>query len=80
MLRFLIEEFKVGRGKNARKVRRIKLKLHDKRAALVDSGKHLGGFVARKELGGPGDFDKMGADELRAFVVEKAKKFNGKTH
>lgn len=32
----------------------IKLKLHDKRAALVDIGKHLGMFVEKHEHSGPG--------------------------
>jgi phage terminase small subunit len=41
-----IEDFKDGRGKDARDVRRVKFKLHDKHAALVDLGKHLGMFKA----------------------------------
>lgn len=32
----------------------LKIKLHDKRAALVDIGKHLGMFVERHEHSGPG--------------------------
>jgi phage terminase small subunit len=43
-----VEDFKDGRAKDARECRRIKFKLLDKRAALVDIGKHLGMF------GGPG--------------------------
>jgi len=39
-----VEDFKDGRGEDARDVRRVKFKLHDKRAALVDLGKHLGMF------------------------------------
>jgi hypothetical protein len=42
-----VEDYKDGRGENARDVRRVKVKLSDKRAALVDIGKHLGMF---KEL------------------------------
>jgi phage terminase small subunit len=41
----VIEEFMDGRGDAARRVRRIKFKLADKRAALVDLGKHLGIFA-----------------------------------
>lgn len=49
-----VEDFKKGRGEAARDVRRIKFKLHDKRAALVDLGKHLGIFAAEKvEVSGP---------------------------
>lgn len=44
-----VEDFKDGRGEDARDVRRIKFKLSDKRAALVDIGKHLGMFVDRTE-------------------------------
>jgi phage terminase small subunit len=43
-----VEDFKDGRTKDARECRRVKFKLLDKRAALVDIGKHLGMF------GGPG--------------------------
>jgi phage terminase small subunit len=39
-----VEDFKDGRGENARDVRRVKFKLYDKRAALVDLGKHFGAF------------------------------------
>ena len=46
------EDFTDGRGDDARDVRRVKIKLSDKRAALVDIGKHLGMFVVRKEITG----------------------------
>ena len=39
-----VEDFRDGRGEDGRDVRRVKFKLHDKRAALVDLGKHLGMF------------------------------------
>jgi len=39
-----VEDFKDGRGEDARDVRRIKFKLHDKRSALVDLGKLIGAF------------------------------------
>lgn len=44
-----VEDFKDGRGEEARDVRKVKFKLADKRAALVDIGKHLGMFVERTE-------------------------------
>jgi phage terminase small subunit len=50
-----VEDFKEGRGENARDVRRVKFKLADKRAALVDIGKHLGMFKERVELSGDED-------------------------
>lgn len=48
-----VEDFKDGRGEDARDVRRVKFKLADKRAALVDIGKHLGMFKDRVELSNP---------------------------
>jgi len=48
-----VEDFKDGRGTDARNVRRVKFKLADKRAALVDLGKHLGMFKDRIEHSGP---------------------------
>lgn len=45
-----VEDFKEGRGKDARDVRRVKFKLADKRAALVDLGKHLGMFKEQGEV------------------------------
>lgn len=48
-----VEDFKDGRGEDARDVRRVKFKLADKRAALVDIGKHLGMFRERVEHSGP---------------------------
>ncbi|MCE6007464.1 terminase small subunit [Acinetobacter soli] len=40
----VVEEYTEGRGEDARNVKRTKFKLSDKRAALVDMGKHLGMF------------------------------------
>ena len=52
-----VDDFKDGRGEDAREVRRVRFKLADKRAALVDLGRHLGMFVDRHEhtgkAGGP---------------------------
>lgn len=39
-----VDDFVDGRGKDARAVKRVKFKLHDKRAALVDLGRQLGMF------------------------------------
>ncbi len=39
-----VEDFTEGRGEDKRDVRRVKFKLYDKRAALVDLGRHLGMF------------------------------------
>ena len=45
----MVEDFVDKRGEDARDVRRVKFKLHDKKAALVDLGKHLGMFKERVE-------------------------------
>lgn len=44
---FTIDEYAEGRGEDSREVKRVKLKLADKRQALVDVGRHLGMFVER---------------------------------
>lgn len=54
---FTIEDFKDGRGEDARDIRKVTFKLHDKRAALVDIGTHLKMFTQKVELTG-----KDGAD------------------
>jgi phage terminase small subunit len=47
-----VEDFKEGRGDDARDVRRIKFKLYDKLGALEKLGKHLGMFKEKVELTG----------------------------
>lgn len=42
---FTVEDYTDGRGDDAREVKRVKIKLADKRAALVDLGRHLGIFA-----------------------------------
>jgi phage terminase small subunit len=42
-----VEDYTEGRGEDAREVKRVRFKLADKRAALVDLGKHLGMFQER---------------------------------
>ena len=46
----MVEDYYEGRGEDARQVRKVRLKFHDKRGALVDIGKHLGMFVDRSEI------------------------------
>lgn len=47
-----VEDFKDGRGDDARDVRRVKFKLADKRAALVDLGRHLALFTDKVQHSG----------------------------
>lgn len=49
-----VEDFLDGRGEDARKVRRVKFKLADKRGSLDLIGKHLGMFKEKIEHSGPG--------------------------
>lgn len=48
----VVEEYTEGRGDDARNVKRTRFKLSDKRASLVDLGKHLGMFKEIKEVTG----------------------------
>lgn len=64
----VIEEFMDGGGDDARQVRKTRFKLLDKKGALVDIGKHLGGFVTRTEVGKPGEFEDKSDAELRSIV------------
>lgn len=56
-----------------RTVKKIKFKLMDKRAALVDMGKHLGMFIDRREVGAPGDFDEKTDEQLAHEIAAEAK-------
>lgn len=51
---FTVEEYVEGRGPESRDVKRLKVKLVDKRAALVDLGRHIGMFKTSVELSAPG--------------------------
>ncbi len=48
----VVDEYMDGGGEDARPVKKVKVKLADKRNALVDLGKHLGMFVEKVELSG----------------------------
>lgn len=45
-----VEDYKDGRGEDARDVRRVKFKLNDKKAALDSLMRHLGGFKDKVEV------------------------------
>lgn len=48
-----VDEFTDGQGDDARPVRRVRFKLADKRAALVDLGRYFGLFKTKIEHSGP---------------------------
>lgn len=68
-----VEDFTDGRGEDARDVRRVKFKLADKRAALVDIGRHLGMFPNKLEIKGKVQVDHslqgMTDDDLLAIAT-----------
>ena len=77
-----VEDFKDGRGEEQRDVRRVKFKLADKRAALVDLSKLLGYMRERHEHtgkdGGPivtetWDLTKLTEDEFDALKQLRAR-------
>ena len=81
-----VEEYKDGRGFGARDVKRTKVKLNDKRAALVDIGKHLGMFKDLVEHtgkdGAPIEVHEISDEEAARrmlFVIAKARKQRGQT-
>lgn len=47
-----VETYTEGRGEDAEEVKRVKFKLSDKRAALVDMGRHLGMFTDKVQHSG----------------------------
>jgi phage terminase small subunit len=47
----VVDEYTDGKGDAARDVKRTRIKLHDKRGALVDLGRHLGIFEADNQQG-----------------------------
>lgn len=63
-----IDDYMDGRGEDARQVKRVKIKLCDKRSALVDVGKHLGMFK-----GDAGDADEPMPVRVEINVVDGRK-------
>jgi phage terminase small subunit len=63
-----VDTYLEGHGDDAREVKRVKFRLADKRAALVDLGKHLGIFAERHKHehtgAGGGPIETKSADEL----------------
>lgn len=71
LVEITVEEFKDGRS-DKREVRRVKFKLADKQKSLEALGKHLGLFIDRVEMGGPGDFSRMTDEELNEALKAQA--------
>jgi phage terminase small subunit len=73
-----VDEYAEGRGKGARQVKRVKVKLSDARAALMDLARITGEIVERQELtgkdGGPISVESVSETELArrvAYILTK---------
>lgn len=65
-----VDDYIEGRGEDARSVKRVKIKMSDKRAALVDIGKHLGMFVEKKQVDLNVNAKPLSDDERHARLAE----------
>ena len=68
-----VDEYVEGRGENAETVRRIRVRLHDKRAALVDLAKTLGmfsdGVNVQVNVNESDQLQEFDVDQLRQLVA-----------
>ena len=67
-----VEDFMDGRGDDARAVRRVRFKLADKRAALVDLGRHFALFTDNMRFAGKdgGPIQHEVQERADAFIAE----------
>ena len=69
-----VDDYFDGRSENAREVRKVKFKLADKRAALMDIAKLFGWFIERRENKIVDEFDNMSAEEISAWLDAQAER------
>jgi hypothetical protein len=67
-----VDDYIDGRGKGAREVRKVKFKLADKRAALMDIAKLFGWIVEKRENKVVDEFDTMSDEQIEAWLDERA--------
>ena len=67
-----VDDYLEGRGKEAREVLKVKFKLADKRAALMDIAKLFGWIVERRENKIVNEFESMTDEQIEAWLDEKA--------
>ena len=68
----MVDDYLDGRGEEAREVRKVKFKLADKRAALMDIAKLFGWITERRENNIIDEFDSMSTEEIEACLDERA--------
>jgi phage terminase small subunit len=67
-----VDDYVDGRGENARDVRKVRFKLGDKRASLMDIAKLFGWIVERRENKIVNEFDSMSTEEVEAWLDAQA--------
>ena len=67
-----VDDYIDGRGERARDVRKVKFKLGDKRAALMDIAKLFGWIVEKRENKIVDEFDTMSDEQIEAWLDERA--------
>jgi phage terminase small subunit len=65
-----VDAYAEGGGEDARQVKKVRFKLHDKRAALVDLGRHYGLFKERMEHTGK-DGAALIPDDMSEFEIAR---------
>ena len=69
-----VDDYVDGRGEDAREVRKVKFKLGDKRASLMDIAKLFGWIIERRENKVVNEFDSMTTEEVEAWLDEQAER------
>jgi|SRR5580704_560730 hypothetical protein len=69
-----IDEYVEGKGKDARPVRRTKIKLYDKRPALVEIGRELGLFGPKTQVPFAEQVRQMSAEQRMAHAASLAER------
>jgi phage terminase small subunit len=67
-----VDDYVDGRGENPRDVRKVKFKLGDKRAALMDIAKLFGWIIERRDNKIVDEFDSMTDEQVEAWLDERA--------
>jgi phage terminase small subunit len=67
-----VDDYVDGRGNGRRDVRKVRFKLGDKRAALMDIAKLFGWFIERHENKVVDEFENMSIEEIEAWLDEQA--------